>query len=367
MGKLGLSMLLLLGLSACSWLSGVPGMNRIAGEDGMFRDRQADYLEAETIPRTEIPPGLDSFIIDDLLVIPEINAVNGQPFLEPPRPNPIEGRSDREVVIQRMDNRSWIVVDVSPSEVWPRIRDYWRQAGVEVAIENPVAGIMDTAWYFRQGSALVQDRFRVIVENGFQNNSSEIRLLHSSVQQATPVFTQVPWPGQSQDADVEFDTLNDMSTYLADVADLYQASSVSFLAGNISSAGKANIVTNAAGEEVLQLQAEFNRSWAAIGRALNRAEVEISAQDLAAGVYEVQYTPGQEDDAGDDGPGIFTRIFTLNGLFGGDDTEDAFLLRVELRDAGERVDVMISAPESRSPAADDARQRLLTLLRNTIA
>src|SRR5690606_32152284 len=103
---------------------------RVVGEEGVFRDRQGEYLEAATIPRAEIPPNLDSYIIDDLLVIPEIGERETQAFLDAPRPRPLEGASDREVVIQRMSNRAWIIVDASPAEVWPRIRDYWRQENI---------------------------------------------------------------------------------------------------------------------------------------------------------------------------------------------------------------------------------------------
>jgi outer membrane protein assembly factor BamC len=355
-------------LAACSWVPRVPGMDRITGEEGIFRDRQGEYLQARTIPRTEIPQGMDGFIIDDLLVIPEINAQETQAYLDAPRPRPLEGRTDREVVIQRMQNRSWIVVDVSPSEVWPRIRDYWRQDGVDVAMENPTAGIMDTAWFVKDGNVLNREKFRVLVDTGFQDNSSEIRLLHLSAPQATPVFEQVNWPESSVDPEIEFEVLNDMSTYLADVADLYQASSVSFLAGNIASSGKATIVNTPAGEEILQLQADFQRSWAAVGRSLTRAGVEIVAQDADAGVYDVRYVPGSGDAAADEEeePGFFKKVVTLNGLFSGkEDESQAFPFRVQVQDGIPAVNVRI-VPDAGAEAAEAARE-LLRLIRNTIA
>src|SRR5262245_44999895 len=105
--------LLIPALGACSWAGNVPYVNRVLGDEGVFRDRQADYLEAQTIPRTEIPEGLDSYIIDDLLVIPEIGGQETVSFLDAPRPRPLEAVSDREVVIQRMTDRAWIIVDAS--------------------------------------------------------------------------------------------------------------------------------------------------------------------------------------------------------------------------------------------------------------
>src|SRR5690606_36992984 len=121
--------------------------------------------------------------------------------------------------------------------------------------------------------------------------------------------------------------------------------------------------------EVLQLQADFNRSWAAISRALNRAGVEIVSQEISDGIFEVQYKPGSDDggeETEEDEPGIFSKIFTLNGLLGGGDDEQAFPLRVEVRNAEPVVDVIITSPADASAAAQEAETRLLTLLRNTI-
>lgn len=359
---------LALTLSGCSLIAKVPGMDRIAGEEGMFRDRQGEYLEARTIPRTEIPPEYDSLVIDDLLVIPEISADNSASFLDAPRPRPLEGRSDREVVIQRMENASWIVVDVGPSEVWPRIRDFWREKDIEVAFENPTGGVMDTAWFTTEGNIVSREKIRVTVDTGFQNNSAEIKLLHTSSLQSTPALEQVAWPETSADPDVENEYLRELSTYLADVADLYQASSVSFLAGNIPSAGKAVLVTSPEGEEVLRLQASFNRSWAAVGRAFQRIGAEIVSQDSTYGLYEVAYTPGSEEQSEIEEPGFFKKLVTLNGVFSEDEQPVAQVFRVELKTSGSVVEVRI-VPVAAAPEEDTraAQSRLLNVLRNTIA
>jgi len=358
---------LLPGLSACSWLGYVPGMDRVVGEEGMFRDRQGEYLQASTIPRTRIPDGMDSFIIDDLLVVPEIGTAEPQAFLDPPRPQELPGRSDRGVVIQRMDNNSWIVVDVSPSQVWPRIRDYWRQAGIEVAVENPTTGQMDTAWFVRDGEILNRDKIRVIVDTGFQDNSAEIRLLQQSALQATPELQQANWPATSMSPDVEYEMLMALSTYLADVADLYQASSVSFLAGSISSQGKAALVPESDGHELLQLQAGFNRSWAAVARAMNRSGVEIVSQSIEQGVFQVEYTPGLEALVEEEGPGFLTRVFTLNGLFSGDEELQTHTLEVRLQSRGAAVEVDITPSQGSSAEAEEAAHDLLQLISRTIA
>lgn len=362
-------------LGACSMLPdlpdvSVPGWDKVTGENGMFRDRKGDYLKAETIPRTQIPAGMDGFIIDDLLVIPEVASdTDQQPFLDPPRPHPIEGRSDREVVIQRMEERSWIVVDVSPSQVWPRIRDYWRQNNVQIAFENPTAGVMETGWFVLDGNVATQEKFRVTVETGFQDNSAEIRLLHMEAPQSTPVIAQLPFPARSINTETEYTVLSSMSSYLADVADLYQASSVSFLAGNINSTGKASLTTTPAGAQVLQLRADYNRSWAALGRALQRNQVEVVAQDISQGVFDVVYTPGlQEAAEAEEEAGFFRKVWTLGGLLGGSNRLPSYNLRLQVLNTGGVVEVLAAplAPIG-GDTASEAGNSLLELLRNTIA
>jgi outer membrane protein assembly factor BamC len=357
-------------LGACTWAGDVPYVNRVIGDEGVFRDRQGEYLEAQTIPRTEIPEGLDSYIIDDLLVIPEIGNQEAQPFLAAPRPRPLEGTSDREVVIQRMTDRAWIIVDASPAEVWPRIRDYWRQANIQIATENPTIGQMDTAWFERASDPINREKYRVVIDTGFQDNSSEIRLIHVVAPRGTPVFEQINWPERSENFDLEYETLSDMSSYLADVADLNNASSVSFLAGNISSTGKAAIFTTPAGSDVLALQADYSRCWAAVGRALRRAGTDITSEASEIGMYEVLYVPGTGEEEEEE-PGFLTKVITLNGLIGGDDdNEGAMQFRIEVLEVSGGADVRVSpiGPlNANSPEMLEAAKSLLQLIRKTIA
>jgi outer membrane protein assembly factor BamC len=358
-------------LHGCSMLPSVPipGLDYIAGEEGLLRDRQGDYLDAEVLPPTQIPSTYDSFIIDDLMVIPEISGDADQAFLIAPRPAPFSGRAERGVVIQRMSEESWIVVDVSPSEVWPRIRDYWTRNSIEIAVENPTRGVLDTGWFILESNVLTKEKMRVSVEPGFQNDSAEIRLLHVSAAQAIPTIGQVNWPESSNDPEVEFDFLSDLSNYLADVADLYQASSVSFLAENIDSQGKASLVSTPGGKELLRLEADYERSWAAIGRALERAGVEVVAESVELGVYEVDYVINNNDDEEDE-PGFFKKVVTLYGLLDRGEPQRFYPLKIQLLELNGEVEVLVESLEllpQPTGGFSEAENSLLRLIRNNIA
>lgn len=372
-GKSGLGRILLFStlacLASCSRLPSVPipGMDYIAGEEGLLRDRQGDYLEAQVLPRTRIPEQYDGYIIDDLMVIPQIPGNNTQAFLNPPRPVPFAGRSERGVVIQRMEGDSWIVVDVGPSEVWPRVRDYWARKGIQVAFENPTRGLLDTSWFVLENNTITKEKMRVLVEPGFQNDSAEIRLLHLSSPQAVPSIERVNWPESSSDADLEFDFLTDLSQYLADVADLYQASSVSFLAENINSRGKASLVRTPGGREILRLDAGYDRSWAAISRALDRVGVEVAADSKEQGIYEVDYVMGLDEE--EEKPGLFKRIYTLNGVFSRKDPVQSYPMKIQVLEVDGQVEVIVESLElspQQSADLDEVETSLLRLIRSNI-
>lgn len=335
-----------LGLGACSFMSSVPGVNRIVGDEGYFRDRQGDYLAAESIPRLNIPDSMDAYIIDDLLVIPDVvNNQGQQAILDVPRPRPLQGNPDRAVVIQRLGDRSWVVVDAAASQVWPRVRQYWLEQGVELVQENPATGRMDTTWFQNGDNVDTQDKIRVFVRPGFQDDSSEISLIHLSVPRDRQVFEQVNWPQSSMDPEYAYDVLTDISTYIADQIRLYQASTVSFLAGTISDAGRASI-QNQEGGEVLHLDADYERSWSAVGRALDRAEVTILEENMEAGYYQVSFSERDDQEQQD---GFFSRLLSRND-------EETFPFRVDIQQTDDGINVHAEAMMP-SAGTDDAGQQ----------
>lgn len=296
------SLVMLASLSACSML----GLE-LFGEEGFFRDRQGDYLEAESIPRINVPDDKDSYIIDDLLVIPELQSSTGDAFVDVPRPRPLQGNPDQTVVIQSMNESSWVVVDASVSQVWPRVRQYWLENDIELAQEDPVSGLLDTNWFIQDGNTETQEKFRLLVEPGFQDESAEVSLIHISVPQDEALSERVTWPNQSMDVVYATEILGEISIYLANEMRNYQASTVSFLAGNTSNEGRATILTED-GLNMLHLRADYERSWAAVGRALERAEIEIVEEDVDAGFFSVIYGETLEEE---DEPGFIGRLMSV--------------------------------------------------------
>ena len=300
-----LLVLLSLNLNACGFLF---------GDAGIFRDRGGNYNEALILPPMEIPDELDSYTLDPLYVIPEQFALNLEDLDGVPMPNPIETKRREGVIIQNLADRRWVVLDATPGQVWPLVRDYWTELQVILDYENPSSGIMETAWLEVENDLLTRHKYRITIEPGLHSGYSEIYVRHFENLRSDRIPLIINWPEESSSPDLERQIIDSISQYLADRNDVYQASSASLLAGSIEAERKANIVENDDGEQILQLRIDYARAWVQIRQALESAEIAIVESDRDEKFFNVKFAGiiAEEDE-----PGLIGRFF------GGNDVEIA--------------------------------------------
>src|SRR5690554_5613749 len=253
-------------LSACSWIG-------IGGEDGWLRDRQGEYLRAEITPPMNIPAELDSFTIDELYYIPPEVTGDQELYVVPPAPKPMDTRVREGVVIQRFGDRAWIVIGATPGQVWPRLRDYWSTEQIGLVMDDPVQGVMETAWLDEGDGS--RSKYRASVEPGLHAGNSEVYIRHTTDTGETPAGQAIAWSTELTLTEEETVRLVSISQYLADRTDLYRASSVSMLAGSIEAQGKARVVAAGAGDTHLQLRLDFDRAWSQVNQALDNGNIPI--------------------------------------------------------------------------------------------
>ena len=303
MFKLILIIIPALVLSSCSYLM---------GDEGMFRDRGGDYLEAQAVSQMEIPETLDSYTLDQLYVIPEQIVTIAAPFEEIPMPKPIETRRREGVIIQSLATNRWILIDATPGQVWPLVRDYWTELQIILDFENPSNGIMETAWVEVDNDQEKRHKYRVAIEPGLHSGYSEIYIVHMENLRTEPIPLVLNWPQYSDSEDLEREIMSSISQYLADRNDIYQASTASLLAGSIEAESKANIVENESGKQVLELKIDYDRAWVQIREALETAEILIVDSNRDQSFFNVRFS-GLTEEGND--PGFIRRIF------GGDDED----------------------------------------------
>ncbi len=334
---------LVLALQACRYLG---------GEEGMFRDRGGDYLEAQVLPQMEVPNELDSYTLDQLYVIPERLFTASDTFDEIPMPQPIATRRREGVIIQSLNNRRWIVIDATPGQVWPLVRDYWTSLQIVLDFEDPSSGIMETAWVEVDNDQEKRHKYRIMIEPGLHSGYSEIYVLHLENLRSDPIPLVVPWPDDSNSPDLEQQVMRSVSQYLADRNDVYQASSASLLAGSIQAESKANILENESGEQFLQLKVDYDRAWVQIRQALESAQISIVDSNRDQSFFNVRFAGILEEE---DSPGFIGR------LFGAGEEVDALPelgFSVRLLETDSAINVVAEALDS----SDDSLQLMVELL-----
>ena len=347
--------LLALGLSACRLL---------ADDRGLFVDPRDDYLEAKPGKPLVVPEGLASVGIVDAWPIP---AIVEQPVVkvyprEAPRPAVLVGRDFDAVRIQRLGAKRWIVLGDPPAQVWPMLKQFLAESGVAIGRESPPQGIVDSAWlvvadgeehgdvlrtairdgranHVAEGGAAVppgRDRIRFRLEQGIRRGSTEVHVVHQRAlgasDEAAPAIVAV-------EAEVT-----------AKIAEYFAAGvggAFSMVGREVASARKAEVVKDETGYPALRLHVGFDRAWATVGQALERAEI-AAATDREAASYQADFPTA--------GAGGFLRRIVPGGSRGGNTP-----VRISVERAAEGCVIRVAAPNGDRLALALAEEVLVTL------
>lgn len=360
--RFSLFVVIALSLGACRFVGGDEGLLSgigIGGGDGLFSD-DGGYQAAEIVPDMRIPPELDSYTIDQLYVIPEPFSPNTAAFEEIPLPKPIEERRREGVIIQSLSGVRWILIDATPGQVWPLIRDYWTELQIALDYENPSAGILETAWVEIGSDEENRHKYRIQIEPGLHSGYSEVYVRHLQNLRTDPIPTVITWPEDSSSVDLEQDMLRSVSQFLADRNDIYQASSASLLAGTIQAESKANIITGVSGDPVLELKVDYNRAWVQIRQALQSANIDIVDENRDQSFFSVRFAGIMEEE---DQPGWFGRLLGRGGDVEESEEQD---FSIRLLESGSVVNVVTEALIS-NPGASQLNQELLQVINDNLS
>ena len=335
-----LNIFVILSLTGCGWLG--------------LRDRSNDYLLTEETEVTAIPAGLDRSVIGQLYPIPQIASESIELVdFEAPRPQPASVNTFEQLVkIQSLEGRRWVLINIPPSELWPRVRSVLNRNGVPAALAEGSSGVIETVWVKFNSDEDNSHRFRFQISPGVQVNSSEISLLHNQAVRSEE--EQAVWP-QASDSDQRE---KDMLTMLAnELAGATNYASVSLLAQNIGGEAKVVVITPEVADPFIQIKLSFDRAWASILYSADRGGFTLVDKNRSEGTLYVNYT-----DKATDEPGFFARWF-------GEDSGDQILevnYQVLVQVVGANVEVRVVGPDSEGLGKAETL-RLLKILRNNMS
>ncbi len=328
-------------LPACSWLF---------GDDGYFRDRKNDYLEEQILPGLVLPEDLSKYEQDELFLIPEVrnNDLPAEDF-EVPRPAPLlNAGTGNTVRIQKLASDRWLLIDIPPSHLWQRVKNFLVENRIPLTREDAPQGLLETTWLQRVSEDAPKSRERYLyrIDQGVQRNSSEVHILQYELSNAEDLPAEHDWPEESTNDEREEWMVRQLAEYLANTDG---RGSVSLLAQGIGSASKVSLGRDEQGIPTITLELPFDRAWASIGQALNKAEFNVADLDRSKGLYYVSYQPELDKEK----PGFFGRLF---GSSADEGSAEDYLLTVKPKDKAVAIQISATATEA---SLDSKRAREL--------
>jgi outer membrane protein assembly factor BamC len=360
----------LAGLSALALIiSSTSGCGWLWGDEGYFRDRGSDYLQAHPTAPMQLPPDASNVKrLDPLLPIPRNVDDRATGEFEVPRPQPLTaGAEVSDFSLQRSGNSRWVLAQRSPAEVWPAARQFFEDNGFRIAEERPQTGEFNTTWQrFDELSASLGQRLastassadsevrvRVRMEPGVQRNTSEVYIV--SVERPAGSTAEPGFPSSSSNTGADALLVDEMLASMNRSAE--KGGSVSLLAArDFDAPSRVSLSEDGSGNPVLYLGADLDRAWSSVGRALEQGgEWRVEDINRSLGLYYINLSEKPDDKQNE--PGFFSRLF---GSAPSKEEREARAERYQVRlsKVGESVQVTVEKNINTVAPADVARRVL---------
>jgi outer membrane protein assembly factor BamC len=296
---------------------------------GMVESKKIDYKSAQTQPTLEVPPDLVAPASDNRYAVPDtqskgtatLSTYNQERKTAPTSSTTLLPEPDK-VRIERAGTQRWLVVQATPQQVWPVLKDFWQENGFIINIDSPETGVMETDWAENRAkipqdgirnllgkvidgiySTAERDKFRTRVETG-KDGTTEIYISQRGMEEvyATEGKDQTKWQPRPPDPELEAEMLRRLMLRFG-----VEENRAESLLANQNTPDQARVVKEA-GMPVLEMDESFERAWRRVGLALDRVGFAVEDRDRSKGVYFVRYIdPGIDNNSKSD-EGFFAKF-----------------------------------------------------------
>jgi outer membrane protein assembly factor BamC len=239
--------------------------------------------------------------------------------------------------IQRQGDTRWLVVPMTPEQIWPQLRAFWIESGFRLMVDDAAVGVMETDWAENRAK-LPQDLLRrtlgKVLENLYDTGErdlfrtriertaagTEVYLSHRGLQETVtgPQQENVRWTNRPSDPQLEAEFLSRIMLRLGSTEATTRAALATPAAGTPARAR----LLDGRGTPALEIDDNFDRAWRRVGLALDRSGFTVEDRNRSDGLYYVRYVDGKAPDE----RGFVSRLFNL----GSDEAAKAQRFRIAL-------------------------------------
>ena len=281
----------------------------------------------------EVPPDLTAQSADEQFLIPgesSSGSVSATEFYSGGSARPAGSRqqaqaepvlvSSDQVKIKRVGNLRSLEVKMPPEQLWPKLREFWKETGFELAVDDPKIGLMETNWAENRAnipldgvrkiigtvfdgiySSNTRDRYRTRVEP--IEGGVEVFVTHRGMEEnyTDQAQSNLVWMNRPNDPELEAEMLNRI------MAKLTGDEAAAAASGRPAGQELISVQKKPDGTSIV-LAEDFPLAWRRVGFGLDRAGFIVEDRDRSNGVYYVKYIPDSASAEGEK-KGFFGKIF----------------------------------------------------------
>ena len=344
---------------------------------GIVESKKIDYKSAQKAPTLEVPPDLVAPTADNRYAVPDaqgdgtatLSAYSQERKATPAASTTLLPTEDK-VRIERAGSERWLVVQATPQQVWPVIKDFWQENGFIINMESPATGIMETDWAENRAkipqdiirrtlgkvidglySTAERDKFRTRIETG--KDGTEIYISHRGMKEVytTEGKDQTKWEPRQPDPELEAEMLRRLMLRFG-----VEKSRAAALLTQQQQPEQARIVQDG-GVPVLEMEDGFDRAWRRVGLALDRVGFAVEDRDRSKGIYFVRYIDPDVDNASKRDDGMLSKL----AFWRSKKPQTSPQLQIVVSEAGEKSRVSVTGTDGK-PADEKTRNRIINLL-----
>jgi outer membrane protein assembly factor BamC len=289
-------------------------------------------------------------------------------------PNSVALAKAGDAEFQRLGNSRWVHSSLTPEELWPQLKAFWVERGLQVETEDPAVGVMETNWaenraklpldFIRKSVGTLldsiystgeRDKYRTRVERN-PNGGTDIYIAHRGM---VEVYTNTQkddtaWQPRPSDPELESIMLSRLLLKLGGKEDAAQAVATAQPQAQAPETRPGPVPRSLADvPNSIALNEGFDRAWRRVGQSLDRHGFTIEDRDRKQGLFFLRYA--DPNQAGKEEPGFWSR------LFGSDKASTSVRYRVAVQSEGERSTVLILDDKGQQQTNEMAK-RILQLL-----
>jgi outer membrane protein assembly factor BamC len=351
-----------------------------------LEDSKIDYKRASQATTLEVPPDLTQLKRDSRYQVSGSNSASGMAAASGSM-----GRSANDAGtatnqagnarIERSGSQRFLIVQRNADSFWEPLREFWKENGFELTLDQPELGIMETDWaenraklpqdFIRRTLGKVfdslystgeRDRFRTRVER--TANGLEITITHRGMAEVYTTNTKdaTIWTPRASDPELEIEFLRRLMMRLGDENQTAGSSANKTAIGASASSSSTSMpsdvkVTKQNNLPVIEIKDGFDRAWRRVGVAIDRTGFTVEDRDRAQGVFFVRYAPPGTSDKE---PGFFAKLFASDKVI-----PTLAKYRIAVTSKGDISTVQVQAADGLPETSANA-ERIIKLLADEI-